>query len=156
SSPPTTRKCVNACAPGWRNSRRRLPARSKKRCAAAICRKAMRSAAVSSSPPTYKACYFGRRFRTIPRAFLRWRSLTTACTRYAIALAVEPGLQKLLDERVLALAQLGRCRVLDDVAVVQERDFVGHPQRRGDVVADDHARDAEVLLRGEDHFVDVG
>src|SRR5687768_15286395 len=67
----------------------------------------------------------------------------------------KPRLEEHPHIRVLRLPQPGRGALLHDGALGEEGDLVRHVERAGDVVADDHAGDAELALGLDDHLVHV-
>src|SRR3954468_2008715 len=82
------------------------------------------------------------------------RGVQKECTR-AILCPSEPCSEEMLGVRLLGVPQLLRRTDLDDAAVVQHRYHVADVERAADVVADHHARDAELLARSDDHLVDA-
>src|SRR5712672_2794960 len=82
------------------------------------------------------------------------RGVQKECTR-AILCPSEPRSEEMLGVRLLRVPQLVRRTDLDDAAIVQHRDHVADVEGAADVVADHHARHAQLLARSDDHVVDA-
>src|SRR2546430_3713104 len=80
------------------------------------------------------------------------RGVQKDCTE-AILCPPEPGGEEMPGVRLLAVAHFLRRSFLDDAAVVQHRDVIGDVEGGPDVVADDHARHAQLRSRADDHLV---
>src|SRR5256885_11244432 len=82
------------------------------------------------------------------------RGVQKECTR-AILCPSEPCSEEMLGVRLVAVPQLLRRTHLDDAPVVEHCHHVADVERAADVVADDHARDSQLLARSDDHVVDA-